>query len=551
MSIGAAAVLDAVSLEVRAGEVLALVGASGSGKSLLALAILQLLPPGTRLAGAVRLAGVELTGRSDAELCRVRGRDIGMIFQEPSTALDPLMPVGRQVAETIRLHERVNARTARDRAWEALGRVGLASVPGIAARRAHELSGGQRQRVAIALAVALRPRLLIADEPTTALDVITQAEVLDLLEGLVRDSGMGMLLVTHDMAVVARTAGRVAVMQAGRIIEQAPRVRLKELVQPYSRALLAAAQLPAHSARSASLRAAPSAPPAGDAAAGDPAAGDPPAGDAAAGDPAAGALLEVRAVVREYGRPRVSLWRPAPPLRAVDGVSLRVLPGESVGLVGASGSGKSSLLRVILALDRPGAGDVCLCGESFSGARGATLRRLRRSVQAVFQDPYGSFDPEWTVERLVAEPFHLLDPFPAGAERRRRVALALEQVGLSAPHAARHPHEFSGGERQRIAIARALVIEPELIIFDEAVSALDVLIRAQILDLLAELQARRGFAYLFITHDLSVVRSITERLYVMQAGRIVEDGGTEELFSRPRHAYTAALLAAMPRLDAD
>jgi len=323
--------------------------------------------------------------------------------------------------------------------------------------------------------------------------------------------------------VVARAAGSVAVMQAGRIVEQAPRARLQELVQPYSRALLAAARLPARSAR-ASER-------------------------AARGDPAAGALLDVRAVVREYERPRVSLWRPAPPLRAVDGVSLRVLPGESVGLVGASGSGKSSLLRVILALDRPGGGEVRLCGESFSGARGATLRRLRRAVQAVFQDPYGSFDPEWTVARVVAEPFHLLDAMPGAAERRRRVTLALEQVGLSAAAAARHPHEFSGGERQRIAIARALVTEPQLITFDEAVSALDVLIRAQILDLLAELQMRRGFAYLFVTHDLGVVRSITERLYVMQSGRIVEDGGTEAVFNAPRHAYTAALLAAMPRLD--
>jgi len=525
LSIGATAILDEVSVELCAGEVLGLVGASGAGKSMLALAVMQLLPRRSRLTGAVRLGGALLSGRSDADLCRVRGREIGMIFQEPMTALNPLMTVGNQVAETIQLHERISARDARARAVEALGRVGLASVPGIEKRHAHELSGGQRQRVAIALAIALRPRLLIADEPTTALDVITQAEVLDLLQELVRTSNMGMILVTHDMGVVARAAGRVAVMQAGRIVEQAPCARLHDLVQPYSRALLAAAELPSRHARRSVLRA-----------------GDTPAA-------ACAPLLEVRAVVREYARRRVSLWHREPPLRAVDAVSLRVLPGESVGLVGASGSGKSSLLRVILALDPLQSGDVRLLGESLSLARGATLRRLRRSIQAVFQDPYGSFDPEWPIERVVAEPFYLEDRAPAAPERRRLVASALEQVGLSAADAARHPHEFSGGQRQRIAIARALITAPKLIAFDEAVSALDVLIRAQILDLLAALQARLGLAYLFVTHDLGVVRSITERLYVMQAGRIVEDGRTEDVFERPRNPFTAALLAATPRLS--
>jgi peptide/nickel transport system ATP-binding protein len=258
--------------------------------------------------------------------------------------------------------------------------------------------------------------------------------------------------------------------------------------------------------------------------------------------------LQVRDIVHEYPRRRRSLWRPPAPLRAVDGVSLTVHAGETVGLVGESGSGKSSLLRVILALERPRTGEVRLLGDAFSGARGAALRRLRRCIQAVFQDPYGSFDPQWSVERLICEPFHLLDSPPAAAERRRKVATVLEQVGLSATDARRLPHEFSGGQRQRIAIARALITEPSVIVFDEAVSALDVLVRAQILELLAELAERLRVAYLFVSHDLTVVRSIADRLYVMQRGRIVEQGPTEEIFGSPRHPYTEALIAATPTL---
>jgi len=259
-------------------------------------------------------------------------------------------------------------------------------------------------------------------------------------------------------------------------------------------------------------------------------------------------VLEVRDVVQEYPRRRRSLWRAAAPLRAVDDVSISVHAGETVGLVGESGSGKSSLLRVILALERPRTGEVRLFGDPFSSAQGASLRRLRRGIQAVFQDPYGSFDPEWSVEQLIAEPFYLLDSPPAAAERRRRVAAVLEQVGLPASDARRYPHEFSGGQRQRLAIARALITEPAVIAFDEAVSALDVLVRAQILELLAELSERLRLAYLFVSHDMNVVRSIADRIYVMQQGRIVEHGPTEEVFTSPRHAYTEALIAATPKL---
>jgi peptide/nickel transport system ATP-binding protein len=328
---------------------------------------------------------------------------------------------------------------------------------------------------------------------------------------------MGLILITHDLAVVAQVTDRFALMHQGEIVEQgATGQMLGQLRHPYGRALLAAADLKPK--RRVPVR------------------------------ESAPMVLQAQGIVRDYPRRRRSLWHAAAPLRAVDGVSLSIHAGETVGLVGESGSGKSSLLRVILALETPQAGEVRVLGEMFSTARGAALRRLRRSIQVVFQDPYGSFDPEWSVERLIAEPFYLLDAPPAAAERRRKVAKVLEQVGLSASDARRYPHEFSGGQRQRIAIARALITEPAVIAFDEAVSALDVLVRAQILELLAELADRLKLAYLFVSHDLHVVRSITDSVYVMQQGRIVEHGPTQSVFEGPRHAYTQALIAATPRL---
>jgi peptide/nickel transport system ATP-binding protein len=341
--------------------------------------------------------------------------------------------------------------------------------------------------------------------------------VLPLLQGLVRTQNMGMILVTHDLAVIAQLADRVAVMHQGEIIEQASAADiLRRPRNAYSAALLAASEL--QPKRTASLQ------------------GSTPA------------VLQVRGIVRDYPRRRTSLWHPRKPLRAVDGVSLSMHAGETVGLVGESGSGKSSLLRVILALERAQAGDVCLLGETLSSATGATLRRLRRSIQVVFQDPYGSFDPKWTVEQLIGEPFFLLNSPPSNVERRRKVAMVLEQVGLSAADAQRLPREFSGGERQRIAIARALITEPAVIAFDEAVSALDVLIREQVLKLLADLAERLKVAYLFVSHDLHVIRAIADRVYVMQQGRIVEEGAAAAVFDSPRHAYTQALVAASPRL---
>jgi peptide/nickel transport system ATP-binding protein len=517
VSIGAAQIIKNLSLEVGAGEILGLVGASGSGKSMTALAVLQLLPANARQSGAVRLRGETLTTKTDAQLQAIRGRDVGIVFQEPMSALNPLMRIGDQVAETVRLHRSVSVAEARRLAREALDLVGLRGEQGALDRLPYELSGGQRQRVAIAMAVVLAPPLLIADEPTTALDVGTQAQVLRLLRELARTRNMGLILVSHDLAVVAQVTDRVAVMHQGEIVEQgATQQLLRHLQHPYGRALLAAAELKPRRT---------TAPP-----------------------ESAPTVLQVHDVVREYRRRRRSLWHAAAPLRAVDGVSLVIHAGETVGLVGESGSGKSSLLRVILALERPQAGEVHLLGDAFSSAAGASLRRLRRSIQVVFQDPYGSFDPLWSVERLISEPFFLLDSPPSAADRRRKIAAVLEQVGLSASDALRYPHEFSGGQRQRIAIARALITEPSVIAFDEAVSALDVLVRAQILELLGELAERLRLAYLFVSHDLNVVRSIADRVYVMQHGRIVEHGPTEAVFGEPNHAYTRALIAATPKL---
>jgi peptide/nickel transport system ATP-binding protein len=515
VSIDGACVLENVSLDVARGEILGLVGASGSGKSMTALAIMRLLPRGARATGSVRFEDRLLGAMSEEELRGVRGVGIGMVFQEPMTALNPLMRIGDQVAETVTLHRAVGAADARSLARAALDRAGLRGVE--LDRLPYELSGGQRQRVAIAVAWVLSPALVIADEPTTALDVGTQAEVLRLLRESSRVGGAAMILVSHDLAVISQVTDRIAVMRRGEIVEQLPTAELLTREHhPYTQALLSAARLEPKRARRRP-------------------------DDAVR-------VLEARDIVRAYPRRRRSLVRRPAPVRAVDGVSIEVHAGETVGLVGESGSGKSSLLRVLLALERPQSGEVRLLGEEFGAARGATLKRLRRSIQVVLQDPAGSFDPRWRVERLIAEPYYALEERPATAALRANVAAALEAVGLSAADGARYPQEFSGGERQRIAIARALLLKPAIIAFDEAVSALDVLVRAQILALLAELADRLRLAYLFVSHDLHVVRAIADRVYVMQQGRIVEEGLTESVFRSPRHAYTRALLAATPQI---
>ncbi|WP_102106699.1 ABC transporter ATP-binding protein [Oceaniglobus roseus] len=514
LSVGIAGrpILRDLSLWVRPGEIVALTGESGSGKSMAALAVMGLLPEGAEATGRILLDGTDVVSAREPTLCALRGRTVGMVFQEPMTALNPVQCIGDQVAETILQHEATPRAEAMARARAVLERVGLSADRFPLSRYPHELSGGQRQRVVIAMAIALRPKLLIADEPTTALDVTTQARILDLLKGLVADYGMGLLMITHDLAVVAQMADRIAVMQAGQIVEAKPTAELfAAMAHPYTRALFSAS---VH--RPDMPEAAPS------------------------GDP----ILSVEGAVRDYPLPRTRLFGPRRHHRAVDGVSLRVDAGERVGLVGESGCGKSTLARAILGLEPLQGGRIAVFGHDI-----ATLPpTLRSGMQVVFQDPYGSFNPRHRVGRLVSEPFHLLPAPPRDEARRARIAEALEAVGLQPDDAARFIHQFSGGQRQRIAIARALILKPELIVFDEAVSALDVSVRARVLDLLADICRRFSLAYLFISHDLTVVRAVTTRVLVMQAGKIVEEGPTERVLSRPEHPYTQALIAAAPRL---
>ena len=506
-------ILRGVSLAAEAGEVLGVVGESGSGKSMTALSVMRLAPERAWMDGRVLFAGRDLRTLSEREMCAVRGRDIGMIFQEPMTALNPLRTIGDQVAETVRIHGRSAARVI---AAQTLERVGLPQRDFPLDRYPHELSGGQRQRVGIAMAIALQPKLLIADEPTTALDVTTQAQILALLRRLVDEDGMALMLITHDLAVVSGMADRIAIMNAGEVVEAGPTgAVLDDMQHPYTRALFAAsAHVPERAPRPARAR----------------------------------ALLEVEGLVREYPAGRLRLFGERESFRAVKGVSFTLREGESLGLVGESGSGKSTLARAVLGLERLQAGTVRIDGEIVEAGERMPAT-LRAKMQAVFQDPYGSFNPRHRVARLVGEPFHLVPDAPVADRRRMAVNAALKDVGLQIPDGDRYIHEFSGGQRQRIAIARALIIRPKLIVLDEAVSALDVQVRAQVLDMLARLSDRYGLSYLFVSHDLTVVRAVTDRVMVMKAGEIVEIGPTERVFMNPTHPYTRELLAAAPVLE--
>ena len=514
VSIHDAHILRGVDLDVRAGKITAITGESGSGKSMTAFAIAGLLPDAAIAQGGITLEGQDLLAFSEPDMCKVRGKDIGFIFQEPMTALNPVQTIGDQVAETILIHGAMGRNEAYLRAAETLERVGLPKAQFPLTRYPHELSGGQRQRVVIAMAIALRPKLLIADEPTTALDVTTQAQVLDLLKGLVAEFDMGLLMITHDLAVVSDLADDIVVMKAGEVVERGETQHLlRNMTHPYTQALFAA------SAHQVDLPEPTIQPP----------------------------LLQVRNVVRDYRTARKSLFGKPGRFRAVDDVSFTLNHGERLGLVGESGCGKSTLTRAILGLEDVQSGSITVDGAPvFTGKRPNLT--VRRKMQVVFQDPYGSFNPRHKVARLITEPFHLLDQPLKGQAKADATKAALEDVGLQASDADKYIHEFSGGQRQRIAIARALIIEPDLIVFDEAVSALDVSVRAQVLDLLADLCRKRSFSYLFISHDLSVVRTITDRVLVMQAGRIVEDGATEDVFRAPKHPYTQSLLAAAPKL---
>ncbi len=514
-------VVHDVSFEIGEGETLALVGESGSGKSTTAHALLGLLPAGGRIdAGTVRLGDLDISGWGDRALRGIRGAEIGLVPQDPVTSLDPVRPVGAQVEEVLRLHGHRDGRARRARVLELLDRVGI-DDPDLRARQyPHELSGGMRQRVLIATAIALRPRLLIADEPTSALDATVQRRVLDLLDELRREEGTSILLVTHDLGVAADRAQHLAVLKDGRIVEQGPSADvLAAPVDAYTRQLLSDAPAFATGFRR------PEAPPfLRDAAA------------VAAENPYA---IVAEGLVKEFrvaGRER---------FRAVDDVSFRVRRGTTHALVGESGSGKTTTARLITRFQRTDAGRIEIDGAEATGVSGERLRSLRRRIQLVYQNPFASLDPRQQVVDIVAEP---LQNFRVGsrAERRERALALLDRVALPSDVAGRTSRELSGGQRQRVAIARALAVDPEIVVLDEAVSALDVTVQARILELLTSLQAELGLTYLFISHDLAVVRRISHTVSVMRRGRIVEEGATEDLFHDPRHDYTRELLAAVP-----
>ncbi|WP_288871099.1 ABC transporter ATP-binding protein [uncultured Microbacterium sp.] len=521
ISYGDREVVHGVSFEIDEGETLALVGESGSGKSTTAHALLGLLPAGGRVdGGTVVLGDLDISGWSDRALRGIRGAEIGLVPQDPTTSLDPVRPVGAQVEEILRLHGHRDRRSRRARAIELLDRVGI-DDPDLRARQyPHELSGGMRQRVLIATAIALRPRLLIADEPTSALDATVQRKVLDLLDELQREEGTSILLVTHDLGVAADRAARLVVLKDGRIVEQG---RSEEVLaaptDPYTRQLLADAP-----AFTTGFRR-PDVPPF--------------LRDAAAVSAENPYAIVADGLVKEFrvaGRER---------FRAVDDVSFRVRRGTTHALVGESGSGKTTTARLVTRFHQPDAGTIDVAGEDVTHAKREQLRELRRRVQLVYQNPFASLDPRQQIADIVAEP---LQNFRVGsrAERRERAIALLDRVSLPADVARRTPRELSGGQRQRVAIARALAIDPEVVVLDEAVSALDVTVQARILELLTSLQAELGLTYLFISHDLAVVRRISHTVSVMRRGRIVEEGRTEDLFRDPQHEYTGELLAAVP-----
>ncbi|MCX7304849.1 MAG: dipeptide ABC transporter ATP-binding protein [Hyphomicrobiales bacterium] len=518
LDIGGVPILKGVDLTISAGEVVGLVGESGSGKSMTALSIMRLLPEAARVSGRIGFNGIDLLAASEDQMCALRGDDVGMIFQEPMTALNPLKTIGEQVAEGIRWHTRASRTDALALARKMLDRVGLPVNEFPLSRYPHELSGGQRQRVVIAIACALKPKLLIADEPTTALDVVLQAQILELLRDLVDENRMGLLLISHDLAVVTEMADRITILRGGEVMEAGETAQtLSAQAHPYTRQLAQASMhVPARDHR--------------------------PRPVAESKD----VLLSVRNVSKIYPGRRMSLFGKPTQTRAVDDVSFSLPAGRSVALVGRSGCGKSTLARMILALEEPTSGTIAIQGETVSGRNEASLRHIRRDMQVVFQDPYGSFNPRRSVEWLVAEPLHLLDSRPGRAERRELASQALHEVGLQPSDLGKYPHEFSGGQRQRISIARALITRPKLIVADEPVSALDVSIRAKILDLFADLNQRLGIAYLFITHDLTVARAITDEVMVMDQGRIVETGNTAGVLSHPQTEAARTLVEAAP-----
>ena len=504
--------VDGISLDVNANEIVCLVGESGSGKSMTAHAILGLLPRQVKaLEGAIRFGGRNLLDMSPQEMRALRGNRIAMIFQEPLTALNPLARVGHQVAEASRIHGRVSDAQVDARVLELFGQVGLPDPASLVSAYPFQLSGGQRQRVMIAMALANDPKLLIADEPTTALDVTTQRQILDLIRSLQKTRDMGVLFITHDIGVVADIADRVVVLRHGKVVEQGPSSAVLDNPEnAYTRDLLDA--VPGRgSVRAGSIKDAP--------------------------------LLEIKGLQKVFAT-RQGFFSAPRRVVAAESINLTLNRGDTLAIVGESGSGKSSLARIVLRLIEPDSGDIMFDGAPVRAMKGEALRQFRRKAQIVFQDPYASLDPRLKVGESI-----IRGPMAFGASRADAVAIAtrwLEKVGLGAHALDRFPHEFSGGQRQRICIARALALDPVCLIADEAVSALDVSVQAQVLKLLSDLKAEMGLSMLFITHDLRVAREIADRIVVMQNGRIVEQAQAQELFETPRADYTRRLLDAVP-----
>lgn len=520
--------VDGVSLAVQPGEVLAIVGESGSGKTVTAKTILGLLPETATTRGAVILSGrdgsqTDVVSVSAGQLRQVRGRDVAMVFQEPSTALNPVYTVGWQIAEGLRAHGGVSRKQARQRAIEVLHQVGIPSPEQRVDHYPHQFSGGQKQRIVIAMALVLNPGLIVADEPTTALDVTVQAEILDLLRRLRDETGTAIVLITHNMGVVADLADRVAVMYQGKVVEQAPVGDLFASPQAdYTKALLK------------------SVPRVGE--------GTPRAAARAAARPVGWATAEP--VVRAEG---LTITYPGrfrrPGFTAVDDVSLEIRPGEVLGLVGESGSGKTTIARAIAGLTPVTDGSLRVLGTEMNQARGKALKAMRPRLGFVFQDPATSFNPLLTVAECVAEPLVVHGRAASPVSARRRVDELLEAVQLPRSYGDRFPHELSGGQRQRASLARALALDPELLVADEPTSALDVSVQARVLELFAELQAELGFACLFVSHDLAVVDLLADRIAVLYRGRLVEQGTGEQVLGAPREDYTRRLLASLPVPD--
>ena len=540
---GPVQVLSDVNFEIAAGEILGVVGESGAGKSMTGAAVIGLIdPPGRISSGSVELNGERIDGLRGEAMRRIRGRRIGSIFQDPLTSLNPVYTVGRHLVETIRTHLPLTEAQASARALELLEEVEIPEARVRLGQYPHQFSGGMRQRVAIALALCAEPQLIIADEPTTALDVSVQAQIIALLRRVCRERQAAAMLITHDMGVIAETADRVMVMYQGRVLETGPvREVLDRPTEPYTRVLMAA--IPSVHQRLARLPV----PEIGAPATAAPARAEPvPHAAAAEGK----TLLEVRDLGKEFDLSlgwleRLVSQQSRRMLQAVDGVNFKIRQGSTFGLVGESGSGKSTVARMVAGLTVPTRGQVLFDGQD----RFQTQADLRRRIQMIFQDPYASLNPRWTVQRLIAEPLEVLGLSRDPNETAERVAQALRRVRMKPDDARKYPHQFSGGQRQRIAIARALASQPEFIICDEPTSALDVSVQAQVLNLMRDLQDEFGLTYLLISHNLAVIRHMCDDIGVMQRGRLVEAGDAQEVLDAPQHEYTRALMAAVPDIQ--